>query len=102
VLDPRLYRSVLPAFQRTKKTLWDDLGRVLEPIGVKMHGPYYDCQWSNDNYMTWFMMEYPSIETAIMDTHGAQKIQLFRYLVSETILGIEEENVNGSMAIQEE
>jgi hypothetical protein len=85
-----------------KKALWDDLSRVLEPTGAKMSGPYYDCQWSNDKYMTWFTMEYPSIESAIMDTHGCQSIQLFRYMVSETILGIEEENINRTVAIQSE
>jgi hypothetical protein len=77
-----------------KKALWDDLDRVLEPTGAKLCGPYYDCQWSNDKYITWFIMEYPGIESAIMDTHGCQSIQLFRYMISETILGIEEENIN--------
>jgi hypothetical protein len=72
-----------------KKELWDGLNAVLEPLGVEMCGPYYDCKWSNDKYETWFMMKYPNIEAAIADTHGGQKIQLYRYMISETILGIE-------------
>jgi hypothetical protein len=72
-----------------KKELWDGLDKVLKPLGVEMCGPYYDCRWSNDKYATWFIMKYPNIEAAIADTHGVEKIQLFRYMTSETILGIE-------------
>ena len=72
-----------------KKELWDGLDKVLKPLAVEMVGPYYDCRWSNDKYGSWFIMKYPNIEAAIADTHGVEKIQLFRYMVSETILGIE-------------
>lgn len=37
-------------------------------------------------------MEYPDIEAVIADTTGVEKAELFRYMVSETILGIEREN----------
>jgi hypothetical protein len=77
-----------------KKALWDKLGKVLHPIEAEMSGPYYDCQWANDKYQTWFIMKYPNLESAIADTHGGQKIQLFRYLESETILGIEAEDID--------
>ena len=80
--------------------LWENLSRVLEPTGAKLSGPSYDCQWSNDKYLAWFIMEYPNIESAIMDTHGCQEIQLFRFMVSETILGIEEEDMDRLMLIQ--
>jgi hypothetical protein len=36
-------------------------------------------------------MEYPDIEAAMMGTAGVEKIEWFRYMVSETILGVEEE-----------
>jgi hypothetical protein len=72
-----------------KKELWDGLDKVLKPLGVEMCGPYYDCRWSNDKYATWFIMKYPDIQAAIADTHGVDKIQLSRYMISETILGIE-------------
>lgn len=80
--------------QEQKQMLWDELGRVLAPTGAEMCGPYYDCQWGNDQYVTWFTMKYPSIESAIMDTHGCQEIQLFRYMISETILGVEADTMN--------
>lgn len=85
-----------------KKELWDNLGQVLQPIGVEMCGPYYDCQWANDKYLTWFIMKYPNLEAVIADTHGGQKIQLYRYLISETILGVETENVNQLLMMKEE
>jgi hypothetical protein len=34
-------------------------------------------------------MEYPNIEAAMIDTAAVEEAHLFRYLVSETILGIE-------------
>jgi len=36
-------------------------------------------------------MKYPNVESAIADTNGVRKAGLFRYMISETILGIEEE-----------
>jgi hypothetical protein len=36
------------------------------------------------------MMEYPNVEASIKDTAGVEKAELFRYMVSETILGIEQ------------
>jgi hypothetical protein len=74
---------------KQKKELWDGLDKVLKPLGVEMCGPYYDCRWSNDKYASWFIMKYPDVQAAIADTHGVEKIQLFRYMISETILGIE-------------
>jgi len=84
-----------------KRDLWDELGKVLQPIGAERSGPYYDCQWANDKYLTWFIMKYPNLESAIADTHGVQKIQLFRYMNSETILGIEAEDIDLLLAINE-
>ncbi len=56
-----------------------------------MATPYYLCRWANDKYDSFFIMEYPDIEAAMMDTAGVEKIEWFRYMVSETILGVEEE-----------
>ncbi len=55
-----------------------------------MSTPYYDCRWSNDKYRTFYTMEYPNVEAAIMDTAGMEKAELFRYMISETILGVEQ------------
>jgi hypothetical protein len=33
-------------------------------------------------------MEYPNLDSAMQDTAGVEAIELFRYLNSETILGI--------------
>lgn len=73
-----------------RKKLWDDVFKVIKDAGAKMATPYYDCRWSNDKYRTFFIMEYPNVESAIMDTTGVEKAGLFRYMVSETILGIKE------------
>ncbi len=72
-----------------KKELWDGVDKVLKSLGVEMCGPYYDCRWSTDTYASWFILKYPNIEAAMADTHGVEKIQLFRYMMSETMLGIE-------------
>ena len=74
-----------------RKALWDEVGKSISAAGGDMHGPYYDCRWSNDKYLVWFTMQYPDVDSAIADTHGVEKAGLFRYMVSETILGIEAE-----------
>jgi hypothetical protein len=75
--------------EEEKKGLWERVSQAIEKAGAKMATPYYNCRWSNDKYLTFFTMEYPNIESAIMDTSGVEKAELFRYLVSETILGVE-------------
>jgi hypothetical protein len=84
-----------------KQALWNELLKALTPMGIKKIGPYYDCRWSNDKYETWFIMKYPNIEAAIADTHAGQRIQLFRYMVSETILGIEQDGEDMAKSITE-
>jgi hypothetical protein len=84
-----------------KQALWDELLKALTPLGVKKIGPYYDCGWSNDVYEQWFIMKYPNIEAAIADTHECQRIGLNRYMVSETILGIEQEGPDMASSITE-
>ena len=73
-----------------KQKLWDRVGEVIHKAGAKMATPYYDSRWSNDKYRTFFIMEYPDIEAAIADTAGVEEAELFRYMISETILGIEQ------------
>jgi len=73
--------------EEAKGKLWEQVGKVIETAGAKMSTPYYDCRWSNDKYMTFFTMEYPDVEAAIKDTAGVEKAELFRYMISETILG---------------
>lgn len=75
-----------------KEQLWQQVGQVIEVSGAKMATPYYDSRWSNDRYQSFFTMAYPTIEAAIADTAGIEKAGLFRYMVSETILGIERED----------
>ena len=72
-----------------KNKFWEQIAKVVEKASAKMATPYYSARWSNDKYMTFFTMEYPNIEAAIADTDGVEKAELFRYLVTETILGIE-------------
>jgi hypothetical protein len=75
--------------EEEKKQLWDHVTNAIEKAGAKMATPYYNCRWSNDKYLTFFTMEYPSVEAAMMDTAGVEEAGLFRYIVSETILGVE-------------
>ena len=75
--------------QEEKNKLFEKIGQVIEKAGAKMATPYYNARWSNDKYMTFFTMEYPNIEAAMADTDGVEKAELFRYLISETILGVE-------------
>lgn len=76
-----------------KKALWAEVFGVIKAAGAEMVGPYYDCRWSNDKFFSWFIMQYPNIESAIADTDGVSKAGLFRYMVSETILGIERKSI---------
>lgn len=78
--------------EEAKQSLWEEVSKAIEKAGAKMATPYYSCRWSNDKYETFFMMEYPNVESAIMDTAGVEEAGLFRYMVSETILGIEAED----------
>ncbi len=68
--------------------LWTGVEATIAAVGAKMLGPYYDSRWSNDKYGSFFLLEYPNIEAAIADTAGVEKLGLFRYMRSETILGI--------------
>src|SRR5258708_3380544 len=72
-----------------KQSLWDRVMKNLERVGAKSSTPSYDCRWSNDQYLEWFTMEYPRVEVAMAETAFAEAAALWRYLISETILGIE-------------
>ena len=75
--------------EKAKAKLWEQVGKVIEKASAKMTTPYYNSRWSNDKYMMFFTMEYPDIEAAMADTAGVEKAELFRYMISETILGTE-------------
>ena len=75
--------------EEEKGKLWDQVIKVVEKTGAKLKTPYYNCRWSNDKFETFWIMEYPNVEAAIKDTSGAEACELFRYMISETILGIE-------------
>ena len=38
-------------------------------------------------------MEYPNVEAAMIDTASVEEAHLFRYLVTETLLGVEAANM---------
>jgi hypothetical protein len=77
--------------EEARNHFWEQASKAIEASGASMQGPYYDCRWSNDKYYLWFTMTYADIDAAIADTHGVEKAGMFRYLVSETIMGIEAE-----------
>ncbi len=77
--------------QEEQGGFWAQLEETLTGLGVKMVGPQYNCRWSNDKYSMFFIIEYPDIETSIADTAAVEKLGLFRYLQSETILAIADE-----------
>jgi hypothetical protein len=76
--------------EQERKKLWDEVSLAIKKAGAKMSTPYYGCRWSTDKYSTFFIMEYPDVESAIADTIGVEQAGLFRYMISETILGVEE------------
>ena len=76
--------------EEEKKNLWDRVGQAIEKAGAKMASPYYNCRWSNDKYTSFFIMEYPDMESAMADTAGVEAAGRFRYMHSETILGVQE------------
>ena len=76
--------------EEEKKRFLEQVRKVVrEKAGAKMVTPYYDCRWSNDKYQTFFVLEYPDVESAIIDTTGVEELGMSRYSVSETIMGIE-------------
>ena len=78
--------------EEARRSFWEEASKAIKAAGGQMHGPYYDCRWSNDKYSLWFTMKYPDVDGAIADTHGVEKTGMFRYMISETILGIENED----------
>lgn len=72
-----------------KEKFGEKLSAAVEGAGAKRATPYYNSRWSNDKWASFFIMEYPNIEAAMADTAGVEKIELFRYLRSETILATE-------------
>lgn len=76
--------------------LWKQDEEGLKKVGAKVVGPYYECRWSNDKYASFFIIEYPDIEAAISETANADQAGLFKYILSETILGIAQTEQNAS------
>jgi len=87
-----LTRGYTEAYYQLSKEEQDHLGKqvydVVTGLGAKLVGPFYNCRWSNDKYDSFFLMEYPDIDAAIADTAAVDQLGLFRYMRSETILGI--------------
>jgi hypothetical protein len=75
--------------EEAKKALWDEVVKAITAAGAEMVGPYFDCKWATYQYDCWFTMKYPTVESVIADTNGVHKAGLFRYMICETILGIE-------------
>ncbi|MEZ4619856.1 MAG: hypothetical protein R2867_30740 [Caldilineaceae bacterium] len=76
--------------EEEKQQFFEEQREVFEGTGAKPITPLMNCRWATDKYRTFFVLEYPNLDAAIADTKGVEKIGMFRYLVSETILGIEE------------
>ena len=72
-----------------KAELWQRVGEKVGRVGAKKITPYYSSRWSNDRFLLFFIMEYPGVDAAIGDTAGVEEIELFRYMVSDTVLAIE-------------
>ena len=87
-----LIRGYTEAYYQLSKEEQDQLmAQVIDAVtsvGAKGVGPSYNCRWSNDTYDSFFLVEYPDIDAAIADTAAVEKLGLFRYIVSETILAI--------------
>jgi hypothetical protein len=74
-----------------KQKLSDEMEKaVFAAAGAKVITPFCNCRWSTDQYATFFVMEYPDVEAAIADTAGVDKLDWYRYVQAETILGIDE------------
>ena len=74
--------------------LWKQDDEGMKKVGAKIVGPMCDCRWSNDKYGNFFIIEYPDIDAAIAESANASQAGLFKYILSETVLGIESEEQN--------
>jgi hypothetical protein len=72
-----------------KKEIWDKIGSFADNSASKMITPYYNCRWSNEQYQTFFIIEYPDIEAVIAETNNNEQADWYRYIIAETILGLD-------------
>jgi hypothetical protein len=47
-----------------------------------------NCSWANEEYRTWGVNEYPSLEAAAQDGENLRKMGWRRYVESESMLGL--------------
>jgi hypothetical protein len=75
--------------EEENRKLHEAVHAAVEKAGAKVITPHYNCRWSNDQYASFFLMEFPDIESAIGNTADGDQVNLFRYIVGESILGID-------------
>ena len=73
--------------EEEKNKLWDQIRDGMKKTGTKVIGNY-ECRWPNDKYESFILMEYRDTQLLIDEIVNATKADRFRYLESETILGI--------------
>ncbi len=69
-----------------KQSIWNEVESAMKKADSKMVTPYYNCRWSNEQYQTFFIIEYPDADAAIADATHMENANWHRYINAETIL----------------
>ena len=75
--------------QEQRDALFKTMGETGERLGVKAV-IICDSSWNSEKWLFWGVEEYPSLEAVQEYTNGLNKIDWFRYIESETLLGTKE------------
>jgi hypothetical protein len=73
--------------QEERDRIFGDMQKNLEDLGGRWI-LRCDCSWANEEYRSWGINEYPSLEAAIKDGENLRKMDWTRYLESESMLGL--------------
>jgi hypothetical protein len=67
--------------------IFGEMKKNLEDVGGKRI-LRCTCSWANEEYRSWGVNEYPSLEAAAKDGENLRKMDWARYVESESMLGL--------------
>ncbi|MGD8474370.1 MAG: hypothetical protein PVH59_09610 [Anaerolineae bacterium] len=67
--------------------IFGEMKKNLEDVGGKWI-LRCTCSWANEEYRSWGVNEYPSLEAAAKDGENLRKMDWARYVESESMLGL--------------
>jgi hypothetical protein len=73
--------------EEERREIFGQVAKNLEAVGGEW---FLRCRsyWANDAYLSWGINVYPSLEAALEDGENLRKMGWWRYVESESILGV--------------